>query len=250
MDDFPRHFFHYCLAVLGALGIATGLFFLIVPFAFADSIIETATSHLQERAAWGISGQEYGAQTFTADADGEVSSIENATIISSGSPVDQVYIELQSTSGGVPTGTVLGTSNNQTIVETACAAEMTLTTYTFASPVTIENGTVYAIVMNRSGSLSGSNYYADCGTDTSTYAGGNSLYYSAGWNSQTSDRYDIFTIESAPPPPTPPPIYLPTFVSTMKNEIILLIAALWFFAFMAIFIRFGAGLRSWYRRHL
>lgn len=170
---------------------------------FGDVSITTATDKAQERALWGMTGQEYGAQTFTPSVTGTIGSIQDATRIALGAPSDQVFIEIQTTSAGLPTGTVVGTSNNQTITGNTCSSGMSLFTYTFASPPSVTSGTVYAIVLKRTGAFDAANNYSDCGTDVDTYAGGNAVYYDGTWHAQASDRYDTFTVvtASAQPPP-------------------------------------------------
>lgn len=99
-----------------------------------------------------------------------------------GSPTDNLVVELQSDSGGNPSGSVLATS--------AVIAGSTLTgsgvdyTFTFPTPYTATAGT-YHFVLKRSGSYDGSNFYWVHGNFSGSPSESRGRYrYGGGWNTR------------------------------------------------------------------
>lgn len=97
-----------------------------------------------------------------------------------GSPTDNLVVELQSDSGGNPSGSVLATS--------AVIAGSTLTTsgvdytFTFPTPYSAAAGT-YHFVIKRSGGNDGTNFYWVHGNFTGSPSGYQGRYrYGGGWN--------------------------------------------------------------------
>lgn len=79
------------------------------------------------------------------------------TLWKSGSPTDNVLIEIQTDNAGSPSGTILGTV---TVAYTSLGTtQPSLTSYGTAS-ASLTSGVTYWIVVERSGALSATNYYA------------------------------------------------------------------------------------------
>lgn len=121
------------------------------------------------------------AQSFViTDADAAIT-LENVTLLIEkvGTPSDNVTIEVQTDSGGSPSGTVVtnGTSANTT--------GGSLTTFkqpikfTWVTPPTLTTGVTYWLVIRRSTANDAANYYKIQDAGASTYAGGSAKTYTA-----------------------------------------------------------------------
>lgn len=100
-----------------------------------------------------------------------------------GSPVDNLVVEIQSDSGGNPSGSVLATSG--TINGATLTGTGTDYTFTFATPYAVAAGT-YHFVLKRSGGNDGTNYYRVHGNMTGSPSGYTGKYrYGGGWNNRT-----------------------------------------------------------------
>jgi hypothetical protein len=101
--------------------------------------------------------------------------------------------KVYATSGGTPTGSVLGISTdftNNTIFS------KTLITFTFTSPVILSGTTTYAIILEHVVPPSGGSAVAVYGTASSTYVGGDDVYSLDGGSSWFADSGDYYTIIS------------------------------------------------------
>jgi len=110
----------------------------------------------------------------------------DALLYKTGSPTDNVYIEIRS---GSQTGTLLGTSN--AIVASTLIVGSNPSRFTFATAVTVTVGTKYYFVMYRSGSRDVSNNVGWAITSTTALPdGGWSSSSSGTWSSEnTADRF-------------------------------------------------------------
>jgi hypothetical protein len=103
----------------------------------------------------------------------------------SNSPTDNLTIEIQADSGGNPSGSALATSNvvdGSTLTGTYAA-----TTFTFASPYTVNASTTYWLVLKRSTGSNGTNYYIAQYKKSASYSGGavKINLNSGGWTTPT-----------------------------------------------------------------
>jgi hypothetical protein len=111
-----------------------------------------------------------------------------------GSPTDNIYITIQTDSGGLPSGTVItnGTSNN--ILGSGLSTAYTKQTFNFASAFTLNAGTAYWIVFQRSGALDNVNRYSiDCMSGSEGGSAGNNYgpflgryYNGTSWNNNNN----------------------------------------------------------------
>jgi hypothetical protein len=126
------------------------------------------------------------AQQFTALS----ASISKAALSlrTSGTPTDDLSIELQTDAAGIPSGTVLASDSIPAASLTAAYVN-----YTFDLPSQLTIGGLYWIVVGRTGALDGTNFYQWDSTGTSVYAGGLSGLLSSGsWT--TSATIDLVFI--------------------------------------------------------
>jgi len=81
-----------------------------------------------------------------------------------GSPVDNTFIDIYATASNLPTGSSLGHSDAiPTSALGAGSGGASLQTYTFASPVTLDAATQYALVVSMSGTRDTTNHPVVCG---------------------------------------------------------------------------------------
>src|SRR5438270_5215843 len=121
------------------------------------------------------------AQTFTAGASSAVDRV--SLMLSTSGGASAVSVQLQTTSGGKPSGTVLGTSNFSGSVP--CCHQWH--DFAFTPAVAVSAGTQYAIVVRPTGTLT---WYAQFGTDS---YGGGQLWLASGstWLGGTQFGYDF-----------------------------------------------------------
>lgn len=119
----------------------------------------------------------------------------------SGTPVDNVTIEIQADSGGSPSGVSLGTSD--AVTGGSVSASYADKAFSWSSPVSLVAGTTYWFVIKRSGAIDGSNYYVlGCLRNTSIEVVGNFYINSerknfdlntSTWGSSSSTAIPFFT---------------------------------------------------------
>lgn len=102
-----------------------------------------------------------------------------ASVIKEGAPGDSVQISIQADVSGSPSGTPLTTA---TVVGSTLSTNPTCgdVTFTLSPTIVLSGGTRYWMVLERTGSLNGSNYYITCGSTSSSYADGNMKRYQSG----------------------------------------------------------------------
>lgn len=126
---------------------------------------------------FGGSTLEKVAQGFQLSADADVYSVQ-AFVGKSNSPTDDLILEIQSDSAGVPSGTVLASV-------TKSGADITVSKlheFVFASPVSLSSGTAYWVVLRRSGSLDSINRWTVGWQSSGGYTGGNrATFASSTW---------------------------------------------------------------------
>jgi len=98
------------------------------------------------------------AQSFTPSGSISLAGI-NLGVAKSGSPTDNVYVEIHADSSSLPSGTVLGTSDVIAGASVQTEAVGSIQTFTFSSPVSLSASTRYWFVLRRSGSVDASNYF-------------------------------------------------------------------------------------------
>ncbi len=121
-----------------------------------------------------VNGQISAGQSFEPISTGSIDSWE-FDVKKEGSPSDNLFVEIWSTSGGLP-NTLLATSD--TISGLALTAAYVVTKFNFsgANRVVLTASTRYAAILSRSGGLDSSNYYFIDGINSSTYANGADIF--------------------------------------------------------------------------
>jgi len=122
-----------------------------------SSVLDQSNANGNDVSDFGLSQKTWNAQGFSAGASGTLDKIK-IDIKKNGNPTDNVQISIQADSGGDPSGTDL------TSVETISGSSLTTSfvqkTVTFSSTTSVTSGTTYHLVVKRSGSNDGSNYYS------------------------------------------------------------------------------------------
>ena len=121
-----------------------------------------------------IGGQLSAGQSFEPNTTGPIHSWE-FDIKKQGNPIDNLFVEIWSTSGGLP-NTLLATSD--VISASTFTTSHVTTTFNFSgiNRVTLTAGTRYAAIAARSGNLDNSNHCWIDGTNSSTYASGADIF--------------------------------------------------------------------------
>lgn len=140
-----------------------------------------------------------GAQSFLTGIAGELETVK-ITGWKIGSPTDNLYVKIYAYGDGTPeNGSLLGTSN--AIDGSTLTGSPVLKTFTFATPVTINNATSYFFVVSRDGAADASNRYAfNAHTPNTDYSDGVGWSLNASWTSVNSDF--IFLVEGTESVPT------------------------------------------------
>lgn len=126
------------------------------------------------------SSYEKQAQSFSFASTTPLKCVE-LYLYKTGSPTDNLVIELQSDSSGSPSGTVI------TTLGTIAGADLTTGFYSFPCDVSLSASTTYWIVLRRSGSLNGSNYFQTV-LSLDGYSGGtNKRLASSVWTDNSID---------------------------------------------------------------
>ncbi len=189
-----NHYLRKILAIISSVAL-----FSYPLSAFADNTCQT-TADTGGQASYGTAtGIQQLAQTFTAAQSGKVTTVVAVTA-KQGSPTDNLYFTLETVDGSnLPTGTVLDTSTNVAGSGLATYPSNTNATFTFSAN-SVTNGTVYALVEHRDGSLSDTNNYADFGgTATGCSTHGEPRNSGSGWVANTNTWNVTITIIDAAP---------------------------------------------------
>ena len=119
------------------------------------------------------------AQTFTPSSTGFCYQVDIWGTSNTGA--GNTYMKIRTTSGGVPTSTILATSS---VVDLATWTNRWIT-YTFSSPTMLTSGTVYSI--NITTDANGGQWG---GADANGYAGGSSYYNNGSWTTPDPNAPD------------------------------------------------------------
>jgi len=133
-----------------------------------------------------------------------------------GAPTDNLTVQIQTNSGGKPSGTTVTNGTSSVVLGSKVGASYGWVAFSFSTPPRLTAGTQYHLVLKRSGSVSGTDYYV-WGADQSSpgYSDGAASVYSGSWlatspamdhafraGSFTVDVYvqDVVTTEPCFPP--------------------------------------------------
>lgn len=155
------------------------LFFASVLPAFAETITWASSSNDLDN--YGNTSQAKIAQPFTPSVNADTASVVFG-VKPSGSPTDNVTIDIFADSAGLPSGSSLGgTSLPHGSIGSDCTTPITFPSITGLSLV---GGTQYWVVFGRSGSQDGTNKYTYCGQDSTPgvfYYFLNNTTWTLGW---------------------------------------------------------------------
>lgn len=145
----------------------------------------------------GFTNAFYAGQTFTPGTNFTVNSVNLS--LSAASAVGNVFLEVWGTTAGAPnSSSVLGVSN--AVNAGSIGVSPAIYNFTFATPVSLTSGTVYALVLRTNGLTSGSVTVRVAGT--APYAGGAAYYANTPgttgtWTNNGNDWY--FDIQGSVP---------------------------------------------------
>jgi hypothetical protein len=182
-------------------GVATALFLGVTGSASAGTLDQQQTSFNTNA---GLFTNQSGAETFTAGITGVVDQAD-LNLLKVGTPPATVTVEIRTTSGGIPTATVLASG---TIATSAIGATGAFLPVTFATPAPVTAGTQYALVA-YSGGMAGNAVGWSSQLGGSTYAGGQEFISNdplppgASWSGFPTVDF-AFKTYVGPAPPTPP----------------------------------------------
>ncbi len=132
-----------------------------------------------------VSGNTRFAQSFTTGRAVDVTAI-SIPMGKNGSPTDDITVKLTTDAAGVPSGTVLGTSNP--VNPSAKSGSLQDYLFTFAAPVSLSAGAVYWLTVERAGAVDGVNYCFARKQTTNIYAGGTmATYNGTTWTAAATD---------------------------------------------------------------
>jgi len=184
--------------------------FFFPAFAFADELInfEPTPSDNTAIGFMGGSNGQMSARAFVPSTDVSSFSPTLCLGIGSGAPSDDVLVEVRSDSGGSPSSTILGTVTVANAdVPGSCSVPVALGT----SSVSLSSSVQYWLVVERSGSLSTTDYF---NVGISTSANSMKRYGSDSGSWALLSSYDfagsLFLVTgSGPPTPTTTPTTTP-----------------------------------------
>ncbi len=129
----------------------------------ADSIAESYETQNDDTAVAGGTGgagsgenRQQIAQTFSHSSTFTCSQVA-VYIRKVGSPTDNIILDIQTISGGVPSGTLANANATKSIDASTISATIGWVTFTFPATFSLTGSTTYAIVLRRSGSRSTTN---------------------------------------------------------------------------------------------
>lgn len=133
------------------------------------------------------SAQTKRAQTFDTDVTGPVEFAE-MKLTKVGSPTGQIWVSIYATSGGLPTGAALKTSDKLDVSLVSTSAQVVR--FIFRDPQTVTAGTTYALVLEGNFTISGVNYLSFDRSTTDPYAAGQLCAYDgATWTGSAVDAW-------------------------------------------------------------
>ena len=194
----------------GAVGAATFVVAcaacLLAPgFALAGTLDQQQTQI--SSSAFSIGMNQTVAQTFTAGITGKIDEVDLhlGYLVA---PTAALTVEIQSASGGVPTGTALASSSIPTSAVTSSSAFIPVT---FTSQASVAAGTQYAIVASSTTPAVNTWEWTDAAS-TNPYPGGTALYAPPGSSAWANDTTADLTFKTyvVPSPPVPSPSTGPT----------------------------------------
>lgn len=127
------------------------------------------------------------AQSFSFSRDTDLTSIV-LTLQRTGTPTDNVVIEIQSDSAGSPSGSVIAS------IGTLAASSISLlgATYPVSCNVSLSANTTYWLVLSRSGAVNGSNYISQSWMSSGSAHGGSvKIWDGNSWGSSNTADYRI-----------------------------------------------------------
>lgn len=161
-------------------------------------LINLAGAETNVTACYGGSGSDSvqkTAQTFTVPETCTVSAITTrlAKVLA---PTDDLIIRIETTSAGLPTGTLIHANATITVLASSLTTSLAEYTLSFAGTFSLSSGTTYAVVLQRSGSRDTSNYFTKGYCASGGYTDGNACSYGSGfvWTNDTPADFKLLKL--------------------------------------------------------
>lgn len=156
----------------------------------------TVSTANTELSTFGSTAQPFRAQTITPTNDFLLKTLA-IKWETQGSPTDNARIRIEEVNQvtGWPNGRVLNRSDSVAAANIpAATCTGNATQVNFSTSTLLYANTLYAIISERTGALDATNNYADCGSATSVYTGGNAWTNNGTvWSSATHDEQILAT---------------------------------------------------------
>lgn len=165
-------------------------------YGYVDQFITDTTSPAYRRISGGSGTEESQAQTFTTTRDMEVIAVK-LKLFKESSPVDNLIVRIETTSAGVPTGTLVHANATGTISASSLTTSTSGANYkiSFAGEFTLSSGVVYAVVLTRSGARDTTNRVVSPTNTTVLYSGGSSYSKNSGtWSINTGEDIGLLQL--------------------------------------------------------
>jgi len=122
----------------------------------------------------------------------------NLWLKASGAPTDNLTVEIQTNSGGLPSGTVVTNGASNAVAGSSVGASYGWVAFDFSMPPQLTAGTQYHLVLKRSGSVDAANYYV-WGADQSSpgYSDGAGSVYGGSWLATSPATDHAFQVRPA-----------------------------------------------------
>lgn len=165
-------------------------------FGYVDQFITDTASPASRRISGGSGTEESQAQTFTTTREMEVIAVK-LKLFKESSPVDNLIVRIETTSAGVPTGTLVHANATGTISASSLTTSTSGANYkiSFAGEFTLSSGVVYAVVLTRSGARDTTNRVVSPTNTTVLYSGGSSYSKNSGtWSINTGEDIGLLQL--------------------------------------------------------
>jgi len=165
-----------------------------------NNLDQSQTSFVSNYGLNDATARTWHAQSFPVGTTGQLPFVEMG-LGRSGTPNGSIWLEVQTNSGGSPSGVVLATST-RLYAPAHTNNNGFQAVFTFDTPATLTSGTTYWLVLKSDYATSGANFIVVHYSDASGYAGAHKRWDGAAWQVDNAGRDLCFktyvTVDSTP----------------------------------------------------